>query len=93
MKIDGPKKPWDRATLPNLAQIVGLVCSEPADPHSHSRSLGKWNGIAEIEVATSGLRSVEGVAPVFLAEAVLTLPRLQAQQFGTGGGLLGSRLN
>ena len=93
MKIDGPKNPWDWATLPNLAQSVRLVCSEPADLHSHPSSLGKWNGIAEIEVATSRLRSVKGVAPVFPAEAVLALPRLQAQQFGTGGGLLGSRLN
>jgi hypothetical protein len=92
MRIDGPLKSfiiqrWDRTTLPNLAQIVGLVYFELADPHSHSGSLGKWNGIAEIEVPTSRLCRVREGAPVFLAERVLTIRRLQAQQFGIGGGL------
>ena len=50
-------------------------------------SLGKWNAIAEIEVSTSRLYRVRGVAQVFLVVGGLTLPRLQAQQFGTGGGL------
>ena len=92
MKIDGSQKSfiiqrWVGATLPNLAQSVALDCSELADLHSHLSFLGKWDGNAELEVATSRLCRVMGGAQVLLAEGVLALPRLLAQQFGTGGGL------
>lgn len=74
-----PLEAW--ATSPSLAEIVRLVCS---DLHFRSE---KWNGTAGIGVATSRLCNVREDAQVFLAVGGLTLPRLQAQQFGTGGGL------
>jgi hypothetical protein len=67
------------------AQLEALVCSELADLHSGFP--GKWNVIAATKAATSRLCGVRGGAQVSLAEGALTLPRLQAQQCGTGGGL------
>ena len=47
----------------------------------------KWNGVAVIEVATILPLRVTGGAQVFLAEEVLVLLLLQAQQCGNEGKL------